>query len=68
MTDKARVSPAIGETAVEDKVRLRPVVAEYLRHCGYKVIGAAVAGEAILVLKQPHPKPYEPQSEHNRIR
>jgi len=32
------------------------------------VIGAAVAGEAILVLKQPHPKPYEPQSEHNRIR
>ncbi|MGA9322702.1 MAG: response regulator [Xanthobacteraceae bacterium] len=55
MTDKAPVSSAIGETVlvVEDEVLLRLVVAEYLRDCGFKVIEAAHADEAVMVLKQP---------------
>jgi len=38
---------------VEDEVLLRLVIAEYLRDCGYKVIEAADADEAMLVLQQP---------------
>ena len=55
MTDKQQPSSAIGETVlvVEDEVLLRLVIAEYLRDCGYKVIEAADADEAVLVLKQP---------------
>lgn len=55
MTDKAPVSSAIGGTVlvVEDEVLLRLVVAEYLRDCGFKVIEAAHADEAVMVLKQP---------------
>jgi CheY-like chemotaxis protein len=55
MTDKAQASSAIRETVlvVEDEVLLRLVVAEYLRDCGYKVIEAADADEAVAVLKQP---------------
>ena len=55
MTDKAPASSAIGETVlvVEDEVLLRLVVAEYLRDCGFKVIEAAHADEAVMVLKQP---------------
>jgi DNA-binding NtrC family response regulator len=56
MTDKAQASAAIGETVivVEDEVLLRLIVAEYLRDCGYKVIEAANADEAVEVLNQPH--------------
>jgi CheY-like chemotaxis protein len=56
MTDKAQASAAIGETVlvVEDEVLLRLIVAEYLRDCGYKVIEAANADEAVVVLNQPH--------------
>jgi CheY-like chemotaxis protein len=55
MTDKAQASRAIGETVlvVEDEVLLRLVIAEYLRDCGYRVIEAADADEAVLVLKHP---------------
>jgi CheY-like chemotaxis protein len=55
MTDKAQASSAIGETVlvVEDEVLLRLIVAEYLRDCGYKVIEAADADEALVVLEQP---------------
>ena len=55
MTDKQQPSSAIGETVlvVEDEVLLRLVIAEYLRNCGYRVIEAADADEAVLVLKQP---------------
>lgn len=35
---------------VEDEVLIRMVIAQYLRDCGYKVIEAANAGEAIAVL------------------
>ena len=38
---------------VEDDVLLRLSIAAYLRDCGYKVIEAAGADEAVLVLKQP---------------
>ena len=38
---------------VEDEVLIRMVIAEYLRDCGYRVIEAAQADEAILVLEQP---------------
>ena len=37
---------------VEDEVLIRMVISEYLRHCGYKVIEAADADEAIAVLQQ----------------
>jgi CheY-like chemotaxis protein len=37
---------------VEDEVIVRMVVADYLRHCGYKVIEACNADEAITVLQQ----------------
>jgi CheY-like chemotaxis protein len=36
---------------VEDEVLIRMVISEYLRDCGYKVIEAANADEAILVLQ-----------------
>ena len=36
---------------VEDEVLVRLVISEYLRDCGYRVIEAAHADEAILVLK-----------------
>ncbi|HEX4554326.1 MAG TPA: response regulator [Xanthobacteraceae bacterium] len=38
---------------VEDEILTRTVIAEYLRECGYKVIEAASADEAILVLMRP---------------
>src|SRR5437660_1280842 len=43
-----------GETVlvVEDEVLIRLVISEYLRDCGYRVIEAASADEAVLVLKQ----------------
>jgi CheY-like chemotaxis protein len=37
---------------VEDEVLIRMVISEYLRGCGYKVIEAANADEAIVVLQQ----------------
>jgi CheY-like chemotaxis protein len=38
---------------VEDEVLVRLAIAEYLRDCGYRVIEASSADEAILVLQQP---------------
>lgn len=38
---------------VEDEVYVRMVVSEYLRGCGYKVIEAANADEALTVLRNP---------------
>jgi CheY-like chemotaxis protein len=54
MSDRAQAPSAIGETVlvVEDEVLLRLSIAEYLRDCGYKVIEAADADEAVLVLTQ----------------
>jgi len=37
---------------VDDEVLIRMVISEYLRDCGYKVIEAANADEAILLLQQ----------------
>lgn len=37
---------------VEDEALIRLVIAEYLRDCGYKVIEAVSADEAIVVLQQ----------------
>jgi CheY-like chemotaxis protein len=55
MTDKQQPAAAISATVlvVEDEVLLRLVIAGYLRDCGYKVIEAADADEAVLVLTQP---------------
>jgi DNA-binding NtrC family response regulator len=36
---------------VEDEVFVRMTIAEYLRHCGFKVIEAANADEAMVVLQ-----------------
>jgi CheY-like chemotaxis protein len=38
---------------VEDDVSVRMTISEYLRSCGFKVIEAANADEALVVLQQP---------------
>ncbi|HZD88729.1 MAG TPA: response regulator [Pseudolabrys sp.] len=38
---------------IEDEILIRMTVAEHLRGCGYKVIEAADADEALLVLQSP---------------
>ena len=38
---------------VEDEILVRFVIAEYLRDCGYRVIEATSADEAIVLLKTP---------------
>ena len=38
---------------VEDEVLIRTAISEYLRHCGYRVIEACSADEAITLLTQP---------------
>jgi CheY-like chemotaxis protein len=38
---------------VENEVLVRLAIAEYLRHCGYRVLEAASAEEACIVLTQP---------------
>jgi CheY-like chemotaxis protein len=55
MSDRNRQSASGSETVlvVEDEVLLRLSIAAYLRDCGYTVIEAADADEAVLVLKQP---------------
>lgn len=54
----AEVSPeAKAQTVlvVEDEVLVRMVIADYLRECGYRVIEAGSAAEAITVLQSPEP-------------
>ena len=36
---------------VEDEILVRMVIADYLRHCGYRVIEASSADEAMIVLQ-----------------
>jgi CheY-like chemotaxis protein len=40
---------------VEDEVLIRMAISQYLRECGYRVIEAADADEALQVLKSEHP-------------
>jgi CheY-like chemotaxis protein len=53
-SDPGSESTAGTETVlvVEDEVLIRMVISTYLRDCGYRVIEAANADEAILVLQQ----------------
>lgn len=44
--------PAEMILVVEDEVLIRMVISEYLRECGFKVIEAANADEAIIILEQ----------------
>ncbi len=55
MTTSQELSAKAGDTVlvVEGDVLLRLSISAYLRDCGYKVIEAADAEEAVLVLKQP---------------
>lgn len=46
------VTPTETVLVVDDEVLVRMVIAGYLRHCGYRVIEAANAAEAMLVLDQ----------------
>lgn len=48
--EAAKVAETI--LVVEDEVLIRLVIAEYLRDCGYRVIEAVDADEALLVLQQ----------------
>lgn len=52
MTDPSNSPPQI-VLVVEDEVFVRLVISEYLRSCGYKVIEAANADEALIVLQHP---------------
>ncbi len=38
---------------LEDEVLIRSSIAEYLRHCGYRVLEAANADEAMIILQKP---------------
>jgi CheY-like chemotaxis protein len=51
VTDRAHSPATETVLVVEDEVFIRMVIAEYLRSCGYKVIEAANADEALLVLE-----------------
>jgi len=55
-TRESRDSSASVETVlvVEDEVLLRLAVCEYLRDCGFRVVEAANADEAVVVLEQSH--------------
>jgi DNA-binding NtrC family response regulator len=50
--DGAIVAPAETVLVVDDEVLVRMVIAAYLRDCGYRVIEAADAKEAMLALEQ----------------
>ncbi len=54
-SDTKSASVAVAETVlvVEDDVLVRMVISQYLRDCGYRVIEAASADEAIIVLEEP---------------
>ena len=54
-TDTRSASATIAETVlvVEDEVLIRMVISQYLRECGYRVIEAANADEALIVLQEP---------------
>lgn len=51
----AGIATSIQETVlvVEDEVHVRMTISQYLRDCGYKVIEAANADEAMIVLQVP---------------
>jgi CheY-like chemotaxis protein len=53
MTDTAVSMPAFTSTilVVEDEVLIRSNIAQYLRECGYRVIEAVNAEEALIVLR-----------------
>lgn len=55
MNDKKSIADNSMETilVIEDKVLDRAAISEYLRHCGYRVIEAASADEAIVLLNVP---------------
>lgn len=52
-TEQARSQPTI--LVVEDEVLVRMVIADYLRECGYRVIEAATADEALSVIRSDEP-------------
>jgi CheY-like chemotaxis protein len=54
MNSKTQFPPTELETilVVEDEILVRTAIAEYLRHCGYRVVEAASADEAMAVLKE----------------
>jgi CheY-like chemotaxis protein len=55
LSDKVNFPQTSMETVlvVEDEVLVRTAIAEYLRHCGYRVIETASSDEAIVVLSEP---------------
>jgi len=56
MSDKENSVASVLETilVVEDKVLERAAISEYLRHCGYHVIEATSADEALVLLNEAH--------------
>jgi CheY-like chemotaxis protein len=58
MNDNSNAPKTESETVlvVEDEILIRTAISEYLRHCGYRVVEAASADEAIVMLNQPDVK------------
>ena len=56
MNDKNNLMETTAETVliVENEVLVRTALAEYLRHCGYRVIEASCVDEAKMVLSETH--------------
>ena len=54
MTDRTRAPTPSSVTilVVEDEILIRMVISQFLRDCGYRVIEAANADEATMVLRQ----------------
>jgi CheY-like chemotaxis protein len=51
MSPAKRPDPEATVLVVDDEVLVRTAIAEYLRECGYRVLEAANAAEAVMVLQ-----------------
>ena len=55
LSPPANITPATPETVlvVEDEVLIRMPIPQYLRDCGYRVLEAANADEAVIIMQKP---------------
>jgi len=58
VADTSSTAVAVAETVlvVEDDVLVRAEISQYLRECGYRVVEAGSADEALIVLQEPELK------------
>ena len=55
LSPPANITPATLETVlvVEDEVLIRMPISQYLRDCGYRVLEASNADEAVIIMQKP---------------